>query len=325
MKRRDLILLMGGVMTSARALHAQPKPTPVIGYLNSARPNPRTLAAFHNGLAETGYSEGKNVRIEYRWAEGRYERLSGLAAELVGRRVDVIVATGGGISGRVAKAATNTIPIVMLGGGDFVTTGLAASLGRPGGNVTGVAQLLVESDTKRLQLMHELVPAAGTIAYLENPTLPNSDVATRSVEAAARNIGVMLTVARASTDDDLAAVFATLSQQRTGALLVGTDSFFFMQRDQLVALAKHHAVPTMYFFREFVEAGGLISFGTILTEGFRQLGVYTGKVLHGASPADLPIAQLSEKIEMVINLNTAKALGLTIPQSILARADEVIE
>ena len=227
--------------------------------------------------------------------------------------------------GRVAKAATNTIPIVALIAGDPVAARLVDSFSRPGGNVTGVAQLVTDADAKRLELLHELVPAAKTIAYLQNPTLPNSESPTRNVESAAHTLGVTLSVVKASSDSNLAAAFAAISQGRIGALLVGADPFFFMQRDQVVTLAERHAVPTMYFFREFVTAGGLIGYGTRLADAYHQIGVYTGRILKGASPADLPIAQQSEKIELVINLKTANALGLTIPQSILARAEEVIE
>jgi putative ABC transport system substrate-binding protein len=325
MRRRGLILLLGGMMIAASALRAQEKPMPVIGYLNAAKSTPGMLDEFRNGLAENGYHEGQNVLIEYRWAEGQYDRLPAFAAELVRRPVDVIVAAGGAISGRVAKAATNTIPIVALMGGDPVSAGLADSLSHPGGNMTGVAQLVTEADAKRLQLLHELVPAAKTLAYLENPTLPNSESPTRNVESAARTLGVTLSVVKASRDSSLAAAFAAISQERIGALLVGADPFFFMQRDLLVTLAERHAVPTMYFFREFVTAGGLISYGTRLGDAYHQIGVYTGRILKGARPADLPIAQQSEKIELVVNLNTAKSLGLTVPQSILAGADEVIE
>ncbi len=227
MKRRELMLLLGGAMTAPHALRAQ-KAMPVIGYLNAARPTPGMLDEFRNGLAENGYQEGQNVLIEYRWAEGQYDRLPAMAAELVRRPVDVIVGTGGAVSGRVAKAATNTIPIVVLMGSDPVAMGLADSLSHPGGNVTGVAQLVTEADAKRLELLHELVPTANTVAYLENPTLPNSQGATRNVEAAARTLGVMLSVVTASGDNGLDAAFAAISQQRIGALLIGA---FFSCRE----------------------------------------------------------------------------------------------
>jgi len=265
------------------------------------------------------------VLTEYRWAEGQYDRLPALAAELVRGRVDVVVAAGGSNAGLAAKAATNTIPIVVLIGGDPVELGLAASLSRPGGNVTGVAQLVIAAEQKRLELLHELMPAAKTIAYLVNPAGPNAEKQTRDAVSEEQALGVKLSILRASSDRDFAAAFATIVQDRIGALVVGADPFFFMQRDQLVALSIRHAVPTMYFFREFAAAGGLISYGTRLVDGYHQLGVYTGKVLKGAKPADLPIAQQSEKIELVINLKTAKALGFTVPLSLLTRADELIE
>jgi putative ABC transport system substrate-binding protein len=262
--------------------------------------------------------------IEYRWAEGQYDRLAALAAELVRSRVDVIVATGGNASVQAATAATNTIPIVVLSGADPVKAGLTDSLSHPSGNVTGIAQLVAESDAKRLQLLHELVPTADTIGYLKNPT-SNTEGVIQNIEAAARTLGVKLFFVKASSGSDFAAAFAAIAQGRIGALLVGADPFFFMERDQLAALSQRNFVPTMYFFREFATAGGLISYGTRLADGYRQVGVYTGRILKGARPADLPIAQQSEKIELVINLGTAKALGLTVPQAILARADEVIE
>jgi putative tryptophan/tyrosine transport system substrate-binding protein len=326
MRRRDLVALMVGAAIGApRRGRAQQRGMPVIGYLNATKPIPALLDEFRNGLAENGYREGQNVVIEYRWAEGQYDRLPGLAAELVRRRVDVIVATGGTPPGQAARAATNTIPIVILSGADPVAAGLVGSLSHPGGNVTGVSQLVSESDAKRLELLHELVPAAGTIAYLENPTFPGAREPEENIVAEARTLGVKLSVIKATTDRDFGAAFATISQARTGALLIGPDPFFFAQQDQLVALSARNSVPTMYFFREFVTAGGLISYGTRLGEGYRQVGVYAGRILRGAKPADLPIAQQSEKIELVINLKTAKALGLAIPPSILARADEVIE
>ncbi len=327
MRRREFIAMIGAtVAAQSRGVRAQQQSAmPVIGFLNSTKPTPALLDEFRNGLAENGYYEGQNVVIEYRSAEGLYDRLPALADELVRRRVDVIVATGGGISGQAAQAATTTIPIVVLYGGDPVRAGLAGSFSHPGGNVTGVAQLVGASEAKRLELLHELMPGADTIAYLENPTFLGSEGETQKIGAEARTLGVKLFVLKASNDGDFAAAFATISQERIGALLVGADPFFFMQRDQLVALSARNSVPTMYFFREFVTAGGLISYGTRLAEGYRQIGVYTGKILKGTKPADLPIAQQSEKIELIINLRTAKALGLTIPPLLFARADEVIE
>jgi len=317
------VLLAGAAISSPKAGHAQQHPLPVIGYLSTVKPA-STLQDFLSGLAENGFVEGQNVAIEYRWAEGRYDRLSDLAAELVRRRVDVIVAVGGAMSGRAAKAATDTIPIVVLSGDDPVAAGFAETLSHPGGNVTGVAQLVVESDAKRLELLHELMPGQARIAYLENPNATNAERNAQVLEAASRTLGVKLAVLRASSERDLDPAFATISQARMPALLLANDPLFFMERDRLVALAARHALPTMYFFREFVAAGGLMSYGTSLADGYRQVCVYTAKILRGARPADLPIAQQT-KIELVINLKTAKALGLTVPASLLARADEIIE
>ena len=326
MRRRQFITLLGGAaVTWPLAARAQQPAMPVIGFLTTSKPYAPLINEFRNGLAETGYYEGQNVSIEYTWAEGHYDRLPALAAELVRRRVDVIVAAGGSNAGTTAKAATSTIPIVVLIGGDPVELGLAASLSRPGGNVTGIAQLVVAAEQKRLELLHELVPSAKTIAYLVNPAGPNAKRQVQDAASQERALGVKLSVLRASSDGDFAAAFASIIQARIGALVIGADPFFFMQRDQLVALSMRNALPTMYFFREFAAAGGLISYGTKLVDGYHQLGVYTGKVLKGAKPADLPITQQSEKIELIINLKTAKALGLDIPLSLLTRADELIE
>jgi len=326
MRRRDLITLLGGTAAMVPiAARAQGAPMPVIGYLSANAPIPDLLKELRSGLAESGFYEGQTVVIEYRSAEGRYDRLPGLAADLIRRRVDVIVTGGGTLSARAAGAATSTIPIVALIGADPVAMGMVGSLSHPGGNVTGVAQLVTESDSKRLQLLHELVPAASTIAYLVNPTLPNVVRNTESIAADGRALGVTITVVKASTDGDLPAAFAAVSKSRVGALLVSADSYFFMRREEIVALSAGIAVPTMYFFREFVIAGGLISYGTRLADAYRQMGVYVARILKGAKPSDLPITQQSENIELVINLKTANALGLTIPPSLLARANEVIE
>ncbi len=326
MKRREFLALLGSVATGwpLAGLTQQPT-TPVIGFLTTSKPYPPLINELRSGLAETGYYEGQNVSIEYSWAEGHYDRLPALAAELVRRRVDVIVAAGGTNAGTTAKAATSTIPIVALIGGDPVEVGLAASFSRPGGNVTGIAQLVVAAEQKRLELLHELVPTAKTIAYLVNPANPNAKRQVHDAVSQEHALGVKLSVLEASSEGDFAAAFASIVQDRIGALVIGADPFFFVQRDQLVALSMRHAVPTMYFFREFATAGGLISYGTRLADGYHQLGVYTGKVLKGAKPADMPIAQQSEKIELIINLNTAKALGLDVPLSLLTRADELIE
>jgi putative ABC transport system substrate-binding protein len=309
---------------AARAVGAQEKAMPVIGYLSSYSPLNPFVAAFRQGLSEAGYVEGQNVAIEYRWAEGNYERLPALAADLVGRKVDVIAASGGDRSSRAAKNATSTIPIVSVIGGDPVAAGLVASLARPGGNLTGVSFLDVELTPKRLELLSELVPQASVIALLVNSGDPNAERIMRDAQEAARTKGVQLLILKASTESEIDAAFATLVELRAGALLVGAAPFFLTRRDQIVALAARHAVPAFYDVREYVAAGGLISYGTSLTAVYRQLGIYAGKILKGEKPADLPVQQPT-RFELVINLKTANTLGLTVPQSILARADEVIE
>ncbi len=326
MRRRELLLLLGGAMTAPRALSAQQKATPVIGYLNGTSPGPAApfVPAFRQGLSETAYVEGQNVAIEYRWAEGHYDRLPALAADLVGRKVDLIAASGGPASALAAKSATSMIPIVFVSGDDAVAAGLVASLARPSGNLTGVSFLDVELMQKRLELLSELVPQAGVIALLVNPNNPNAERVMRDVQEAARAKGVQLPIQKASSESEIDAAFATLVQLKAGALVVGADAFFSSRREQLVALASRHAVPAIYEWREFPAAGGLISYGTSLTGVYRQLGLYAGKILKGAKPADLPVEQPTT-FELVVNLNTAKALGLTVPPSILARADEVIE
>jgi putative ABC transport system substrate-binding protein len=324
MNRRKLIFLLAGAMSAARALRAQQKAMPVIGYLGSESPGPMAplVAAFLQGLSETGYVDGQNLAIEYRWAEGDYDRLPALAADLVRRKVDVI-ATLGIPSALAAKSATSTIPIVFSVG-DAVERGLVASLARPGGNLTGVSLLNVELTPKRLELISELVPQAGVIALLVNPNNPNTERTIRDMEEAARAKGVQLNILKAGTESEIDAAFASLVQLPAGALVVVGDPLFINRREQLVALASRHAVPTIYAFREYAAAGGLISYGTSFTAAYRQLGTYAGKILKGAKPADLPVQQPTT-FELVVNLNTAKALGLSVPPSILARADEVIE
>jgi len=324
MRRREFIVLVGGAAAWPVAGIAQ-QATMLIGFLSALEAYPSSLNAFRNGLAETGYYESRNVLIEYRWAEGHYDRLPSLALELAQRRVSVIVAGGGSPSGLAAKAVTSTIPIVVLLGDDPVKLGLASSINRPSGNVTGVAQLVVAAQQKRLELLRELVPAADTIAYLMNPASPNADRQRHDMDADARALGLKLVVLQASSERDLVEAFTTIVQKRIGALILGADPFFFMQQDQIVALSARYAIPTMYFFREFATAGGLISYGTRLAEGWHQVGVYTGKILRGANPADLPFVQQSEKIELVVNLRAARMLGLDVPLSLLTRADELIE
>ncbi len=325
MNRRELLLL-GGALIAARALRAQQKAMPVIGYLSSSSPdlNSRDMAAFRQGLSETSYVEGQNVAIEYRWAEYQYDRLPALAAALVDRKVDVIASIGGITGAIAAKNATATIPIVFLSGDDPVVRGLVASFARPGGNLTGVSFLTVELMPKRLELLSELVPQAKVVTLLVNPNSAGAERATREVQEAARVKGLRLYILKASTESEIDAAFTALAQLQAGALVVGADAFFNSRREQLVALASRHGVPAIYERREFTTAGGLISYGPSFTAISRQLGVYVGKILKGAKPADLPVEQPTT-FELVVNLNTAKALGLTVPPSILARADEVIE
>jgi putative ABC transport system substrate-binding protein len=328
MRRRELMLLLGGLMTAARTLRAQQKAMPVIGFLSSAgepesgsaAPN---AAAFRQGLGETGYVEGQNVAIEYRGAEGRYDRLPTLAADLVGHQVDVI-AVFSPAAALAAKGTTSTIPIVFLSAGDPVEQGLVASLARPGGNITGVSVLSVELIAKQLELLSELVPQARVIALLVNPNSPAAEPMIRDVQEAARTKGVQLDILKAGTEGEIDAAFASLLQLQAGALVVGDDPFFGSRLEQLVALASRHAVPAIYWRREFAAAGGLISYGPSLTDSYRLAGIYAGRVLKGEKPADLPVQQPT-KFELVVNLKTSKALALTVPQSILAQAGEVIE
>ena len=300
---------------------------PVVGFLSPASLESRRdlVAAFHQSLAESGYVEGRNLAIEYRWAEGRNDRLPVMAADLVQRRVAVIVAVDGTAAALAAKVATSTVPIVLLVGADPVELGLVTSLRRPGGNMTGVGALAVGTVAKRLQVLHELVPAAAEIAFLRNPTNPYfSELETRELSTAAGSLGVRLLLLNASDVHEIEAAFANLVAQRADALLVGTDPFFITARDQLVALVNLHAVPAIYPFREDAVAGGLISYGASNRDGYRVVGGYTGRILSGENPADLPVQQAA-KLEMVLNLKTAKALGITFPLSLLGRADEVIE
>ncbi len=326
MKRRDFITLLGGAAAWPLAARAQQKAVPVIGFLTTAAPSsvdPSFMAAFHQGLSETGYVDGQNLAIEYRWAENHYDRLPALAADLVSRKVDAIV-TIAGAPALAAKSATSTIPIVFAGVGDPVGFGLVGSLARPGGNLTGFSNINAELTPKRLELLSELVPQAKVIALLVNPNNPNTESIIRDMQEAARVKGLQLAILKAGTESEIDAALATIVERHAGAVVVGGDPFFFSRREQLLALASRHAVPANYMWREFAAAGGLISYGTRVTEAFRQAGSYTGRILKGAKPADLPVQQTS-KLELVVNLTTANTLGLTVPPSILARADEVIE
>jgi len=325
-KRRDFITLAGGTALAWPVVaRAQQSAMPVIGFLGTRAPgeDPQLLAAVRQGLKEAGYVEGQNVAMAYRFAENQYDRLPALAADLVRRRVAVIVANGR--AAQAAKEATATIPIAFVAGFDPVEVRLVASMNRPGGNITGVSILDVELGPKRLQLLHELIPTATIMAALVNPSDPaRADITSKELQAAAHSLGLQLHVLHASTDRDFDTVFARMVELRAGGLVIGGEPFFNSRSEQLGALTIRHAVPTVYQLRTFAAAGGLMSYGGSLTDAYRLLGVYAGRILKGAKPADLPVQQAT-KVEMVINLKTAKALGLTVPQSLLGRADEVIE
>jgi len=325
MRRREFITIAGGAAMWPLTARAQQTAIPVIGFLGTERPESAAdrLRAFGRGLSETGYVEGRNVMIEYRWADGRYDQLPGLAAELVRRRVEVIV-TSSPPAAIAAKAATTTLPIVFSGGIDPVKLGLVASLNRPGGNVTGVSQLSIELEGKRLGLLHELIPNASVIAMLVNPTFQGTDSITNDMQMAAHALGLKLKVLHASSEHDFEAAITSIVQQGAGALVVASDPFFFSRRDQLVAVVAHYAVPAIYQFREFAAAGGLMSYGTNLSDAYRQVGIYVGRILKGEKPADLPVMQPT-KFELVINLKTARALGLDVPLVMQMTADEVFE
>ncbi|SED13653.1 putative ABC transport system substrate-binding protein [Rhizobiales bacterium GAS191] len=326
MRRRDIITFLGITAAWPLAAHAQQPSMPVIGFLSGASPDGHAhrVASFREGLKEAGYVEGRNVAIEFRWAEGRYDLLPHLAAELVDRRVAVLVATGGSASAKAAKDATSAIPVVFTAGGDPVGLGLVSSLNRPGGNVTGVALLTAELAVKRFEVLRELIPGARIVGVLAKPDSATGERDARAIQAAATEQGVPIHIVGASRGADFEAAFGTLVGAGVGALLVGSDAFFESRRAQLAGLAARHALPAIYDTRDYVEAGGLVSYGTDFGRAYYQAGVYAGRILGGATPADLPVVQLRD-IELVVNLKTAKSLGLSIPQSILARADEVIE
>ena len=325
-RRRELLAVLGGAAVAwPRAARAQQLAMPVVGFLGTTTPDDYAsrVTAFHEGLKEAGYIEGQNVAMEYRWPEGRYDRLPMLAADLVRRQVAVIAA-GGPSAARAAKAATSTVPIVFTSGDDPVEAGLVRSLNRPGGNITGVHLFLTELNAKKLGLMRDLLPHLQAMAALLNPTSQNADPQSKELQAAGSALGLHIDIFNASSESEIDAAFIAIAQQRLGALVVGNDPFFLGRREQLVALAARHAIPVVYDVREFADAGGLMTYGTNLKNAYRQAGVYVGRILKGEKPADLPVLR-STKFEFVINLKTAKALGLTFPPGLLAIADEVIE
>ena len=326
MMRREFIALLGGAAAAWPVASRGQQSMPVIGFLatTSASERPHLMDAFKQGLADTGYAEGRNVVIEYRWAEGVYDRFPELASDLLQRRVSVIAAAAGIPAVRAAMMATADIPVVFLTGADPVSSGLVASLNRPGGNVTGVTTLGNEVGPKRLQLLHELVPKATSLALLVNPTNPNADTSVKDLQAAAGAFGVQLEILHAAAEHDLESAFAKLEQRRADGLVIANDPFFISRGQRLAALSLGHAIPSVFYTREFSVAGGLMSYGGSFADAYHQVGVLTGRVLKGEKPSALPVQQ-STKVELVINLKTAKALGLEIPPTLLARADEVIE
>jgi ABC-type uncharacterized transport system substrate-binding protein len=324
MRRREFMTLLGGATAWPLAAQAQQQPMPVVGFVNSASPGGYVpmVAAFRQGLKEAGYVEGQNVAVEYRWAEGQYDRVPVIALELVDRRVAVLVANTPGVL--AVKAAITTTPIVFTTAGDPVQIGLVGSMSRPGGNITGATTLGFELASKRLELAHELAPTASIIAALINPANNASETQLRELQAATRTLGLQLRVVHASSERDFDMIFANLAQLRPGALVISTDAFFISRNEQLATLAVRHALPAIFQDRAFAAAGGLMSYGGSLPETYRQAGIYTGRILKGEKPADLPV-QAPTKYELIVNLKTAKALGLDVPPTLLARADEVIE
>jgi putative ABC transport system substrate-binding protein len=326
MKRREFIAGLGGAAAWSVAVRAQQPARPVVGFLETGSPGPDShlLAAFRNGLSENGYVEGRNLMVEYRFAEGRVDRLPAMAAELVRLQVAVIITPGSTPATRAAKAATSTIPIVFSVGADPVQMGLVDSLNRPGGNLTGFSEMNAAIAPKRFELLRELVPNAARFGVLVNPKNPISEFAVREAQAAAAMIGRQIEVLAASTDRDIDAMFADLKQKQVDALVVTPEPLFYIRREQITTLAVRHAIPAIYWDPAFPEAGGLMSYGSSVPDSYRQVGIYVGRVLKGAKPADLPVQQ-STKFQLVINVKTAKALGLTIPETLLATADEVIQ
>jgi putative tryptophan/tyrosine transport system substrate-binding protein len=326
MRRREFLGALGGAAAWPVVARAQQPALPVIGFLSgrSSADSIEEVKGFHRGLAEAGYTVGQNIVAEFRWADGRYDRLPALATELVARRVAVIAAVGGGASGLAAKSVTSTIPIIFASGGDAVKIGLVASLNQPGGNVTGVNIIFGALGAKRLELLHELVPATTAVAMLVNPNYPSAPIEVQDVEAAGRKLGLNIHVFNARTEGEIEPAFSSLAQQKAGGLLVADDPFLQSQRDRLVRLAERHAVPAIYFSPDFVDAGGLMSYGPNLVDVYRLVGVYCGRILKGEKPADLPVQQPT-KYSLIINLKTARTLGLTISREFLLRADDVIE
>jgi putative tryptophan/tyrosine transport system substrate-binding protein len=327
MKRREFMSLLGSAAAAwPLGARAQQTAMPVIGFLSgrSSADSVEELKGFHRGLAETGYFDGKNIAIEFRWADGRYDRLASLATQLVTHRVSVIAAVGGGASGLAAKSATSTIPIVFATGGDAVKIGLVAALNRPGGNVTGVNIIFGALGAKRLGLLHEFVPAAIAVGMLVNPNYPSAPIEVRDVEAAGRKLGLTVHIFNIRTGSEIEPAFAGLAEQKVSGLLVADDPFLQGHRGELVRLAERHALPAVYFSRDFVDAGGLMAYGPNLVDAYRLVGVYVGQILRGEKPADLPVVQPT-KFELVLNLKAARELRLTVPPTLLALADEVIE
>jgi putative ABC transport system substrate-binding protein len=325
MRRREFITLLGGAVAAWPLAARAQQPPPVVGFMSARSPETSVdlLAAFRRGLAESGFVEGQNVAIEFRWSRGEYNSVAALAADLASRRVAVIAVAGSPVAS-AAKAATSTIPIVFAVAVDPVGAGLVASLNRPGGNLTGMTTLGVEVGPKRLELLRELIPTATIVAALINPTNSNAETQSRDLETAARALGLQIHVQHASTDRDIDAAFATLGQSRPGGLVIGTDLFLSSRIEQMAALGLRYSVPTIFQYRQFVSSGGLMSYGTSPADSYHQMGVYTGRILKGEKPANLPVQQTT-KIELLINMKTARALGLTVPLSLLARANEVIE